>query len=119
MKRHYTFFLDDILDSITAIEEFTKGMARNDFLKDGKTQSAVIWKIVTIGEASKNIPRHIRQKYSDVPWSEMAKMRDRIAHAYFGVSQEIVWAVVVKELPTVKPSILRILEELKGARLFQ
>jgi uncharacterized protein with HEPN domain len=60
MKRHYTFFIDDILDAIAAIEEYTKGLSEKDFLQDGKTQSAVVWKIMSIGEASKNVPRIIR-----------------------------------------------------------
>ena len=102
-----------------SIEEYTKGLSQKDFLRDGKTQSAVVWKIMSIGEASKNVPRHIRQKYNEVPWSNMAKMRDRIAHAYFGVSCEIVWAVVKKELPTLKPVIKKIIEEIKGSNLFE
>lgn len=93
-------------------------MSKKDFLKDAKTQSAVVWKIITIGEASKHIPRHIRMKHADLPWSDMAKMRDRIAIAYFGVSYEIVWAVIVKEFPVLQPMIRRILEEMRGKRLF-
>lgn len=119
MKRHYTLFIEDIYDAINEIEKFTKGMKEKDFLRDGKAQSAVAWKILTIGEATKNIPRSIRSKYKEIPWSDLAKMRDRIAHSYFGVSYEIVWAVVKKELPAIKPVIKRILEELKGGSLFE
>ena len=118
MKRHYTLFVEDILDAITTIQEYTKGMSEREFLRDGKTQSAVAWKVLTIGEAAKNIPRHIRQKYDKIPWGDMAKMRDRIAHVYFGVSNEIVWAVVKKELPVIQPLIKRMLGELKGGKLF-
>lgn len=119
MKRHYTLYIKDIFDAITKIEEYTKGMKGTDFLRDGKTQSAVAWKVMTIGEAAKHVPRSIRLKYKVVPWSDMAKMRDRITHTYFGVSYEIVWAVVKKELPVIKPMIKHILEELKGENIFE
>lgn len=62
MKRDYTLFIEDILDAIRKIEKFTKGLSEKEFLRDGKTQSAVAWEIMTIGEAAKNIPHHIRKK---------------------------------------------------------
>jgi len=67
MKRQYTLFIKDIFDAITKIEEYTKGMKQKDFLRDGKTQSAVAWKVMAIGEATKNVPRSTRLKYKEVP----------------------------------------------------
>lgn len=119
MKRHYTLFIEDILEAINATEKYTKGMTEKKFLQDGKTQSAIAWNVMIIGEATKNIPRSVKQKYHQIPWRDMAKMRDRITHTYFGVSYEIVWAVVKKELPLIKPMIQRVLEELKGGKLFE
>jgi len=119
MKRHYTLFIKDILEAITAIEGYTRGMDERKFLRDGKTQNAVAWNVLIIGEATKKVPRAIKDHYPDIPWSDMAKMRDRIAHTYFGVSYEIVWAVVRKELPELKRMINKVLEELKGGSLFE
>ena len=88
-------------------------MKREEFFSDEKTRSAVAFKIENIGEASKNIPAAIKTKYKDLPWAEMARIRDKITHSYFGIDYKIVWAVVKKDLPAVEPVIARILSDLK------
>ena len=90
MKRDYGLFIDDILECIEKIDKFVKNIEFERFVQDDKTASAVIRKLEIIGEASKNIPKHIRDKYKGVPWSDMARMRDKIIHAYFGINYEIV-----------------------------
>ena len=76
----------------------------------------VVWKILVIGEATKNIPREIRDKYKELPWKYMAKIRDKIAHFYFGVDYEIVWSVAKEKLPFIKPVIEKILSDLKTTK---
>jgi uncharacterized protein with HEPN domain len=95
------------------IEEFIKGMDFDEFVKDDKTNSAVVRKLEIIGEASKNIPKEIRTKYKQVPWTDMAKMRDKIIHAYFGINYKIVWKVIKERLPEIEPVIKKILRERK------
>lgn len=68
MTRDYTLFVKDIVDAIIDIEKFVGDSDYSDFLKDEKTKSAVVWKIQIIGEATKNIPRSLRNKYKDLPW---------------------------------------------------
>lgn len=113
MKREYKLFIQDILDAIKDIEEFIREMKFDEFYDDHKTRSAVVWKIETIGEATKNIPKTIKTKYDDLPWKEMAGIRDKIAHFYLGIDYEIVWKVVKQRLPEIKPKISQILKELK------
>jgi len=112
MKRDIGLYIKDILDCIDKIEEFTKNMSFDDFVKDDKTASAVIRKLEVIGEATKNIPESIRERYKDIPWKDMARMRDKIIHFYFGVDYEIVWKVIIQRLPQIKPLIKKLLEEL-------
>ncbi len=112
MKRDYKFFIKDILEAIEKIEEFVGDMDFDEFVRDDKTASAVVRKLEIVGEASKNIPKSIRQKY-ELPWKDMARMRDKISHAYFGVDYEIVWKVVKEKLPEIKPTVRQILEEIK------
>ena len=109
MKRDYSLYLNDILDSILKIEEFVGSMGYEEFVEDDKTSSAVVRKVEIIGEASKNIPEEIRQKYKDVPWSDMAKTRDKITHFYFGIDYEIVWKVIKDRLPALKEQIKKML----------
>lgn len=90
------------------METFLCGISYPDFIKDEKTKAAVVWQIHVIGEASKNITKHIRDSHKEVPWKYMAKIRDKIAHFYFGVDYEIVWEVATKKLPEIKPLIVEI-----------
>jgi uncharacterized protein with HEPN domain len=113
MKRNHKLFVKDILDSIEKIEEFVGNMDFKNFIEDDKTKSAVVRKLEIIGEATKNIPKLIRQKYKELPWSDMAGMRDKIAHFYFGIDYEIVWKVVKERLPKIKPLIQNILNEME------
>lgn len=109
MTREWKFYVQDIYDAIQHIKEFTGNMKQKEFQADEKTRSAVAFKIENIGEASKNIPREIKSKYKDLPWTEMARMRDKITHFYFGINYKVVWAVVTKELPVIEPLITRML----------
>ncbi len=110
----YELFINDILEAIERIEKFTKNMDYQAFFEDEKTNSAVVWQIHIIGEATKNIPKVIKGKYKDIPWKEMAGMRDKISHAYFGIDFEIVWKVIQDRLPEIKPKIEKILKEFKN-----
>jgi uncharacterized protein with HEPN domain len=113
MTREWKFFVQDIYDAMQYIKEFVGTMKQREFLADEKTRSAVAFKIENIGEASKNMPKEIKAKYKDLPWTEMARMRDKITHSYFGINYKIVWAVVKKELPAIEPAIAKILSDLK------
>jgi uncharacterized protein with HEPN domain len=114
MKRDISLFLKDILDSISSIEKFIKNLSFNDFVNDDKTSSAVIRKIEIIGEAAKNIPQSIHTKYEEIPWKEIAGMRDKIIHSYFGVDYELIWKVVVEDLKNIKVQVMKILNDMNG-----
>ena len=88
-------------------------MSFNEFMADEKTKSAVIREIEVMGEAVKNIPNFIRERYKDIPWRQIAKTRDKIIHFYFGTDYEIVWKVVKERLPDIKPLIHKILDDLE------
>jgi uncharacterized protein with HEPN domain len=110
--RDPSLYLKDILESIELIEQFVSGMELEEFKKDIKTSDAVIKRFENIGEATKNIPEDIKTRYSEVPWKEMAGMRDKLVHFYFGVKHELIWAAVKNRLPSIKPSLNKIICDL-------
>ena len=110
--RDYRLYLKDILDAMERIEEFVEDMSFEKFKEDDKTSSAVVKKFEIIGEASKNVPEGIKQKYTQVPWKEMAGMRDKLIHIYFGVNYRLVWTAIKERIPQLKPLIKKILDEI-------
>ncbi len=111
-ERGFIESLSDILEAVKRIRIYTSGMDYETFMDDMKTRDAVVRNLEIIGEASKNVKNDFREKSPEVPWKEMAGMRDKLIHQYFGVNYEIVWTIIHEELPQVFDSINKIL--LKG-----
>jgi len=110
MKRNYKLYINDIRESIVQIEEYTKGISEEDFKKDKKIQDAVIRRFEIMGEASRSIPKSLKEKNKEVPWFEMSQFRDLIAHSYYEMSIVRVWNSVKKRIPFIK-------EKIKSIRL--
>ncbi len=111
MTREYRIYLQDILDSISRIENYVEDMTYEDFMDDQKTVDAVARNIEIIGEATKNVPEDIRETYPDLPWREMAGMRDKMIHGYFEIMHGILWETIKHDLPLIKPKIREMLDK--------
>jgi len=112
--RNHSLYLKDILNAIEAIEKFVEGMEFDGFKQDDKTSSAVIRKFEIIGEATKKIPATLKKKYPEIPWKEMAGMRDKLIHFYFGIDYKLVWQTIKHRIPQIKPVIRKIILTLKN-----
>lgn len=113
MKKDYIDYIDDILISIDMIEKFVDGIDFDKFSRDDKTNYAVARALEIIGEAVKKIPRDIRKEYKDMPWKEIAGMRDKLIHEYFGVNKNVIWSTIKEDLPKIKPMFEKISKNLR------
>jgi uncharacterized protein with HEPN domain len=112
-RREYRDYLHDILDAVSDIEDFVEGIGFEQFEKDRKTLNAVVRSIEIIGEASKNVPASLREKYGEFPWKKMTGMRDKVIHAYFGVDTKTLWNTVKDDLPPLKQLVHKMLKDLE------
>ncbi len=112
MKKDDTVYLKHISDAILQIQEYIHGMNHDTFVQKKMVQDAVIRQIEIIGEATKQISQRIRNKYKQIPWNDIAKMKDKLIHYYMGVDIEIVWATIKKDIPTLKSEIEKMLREI-------
>lgn len=100
----------DIADAITHIQAFMNGVTKTGFLEDPKTQSAVLYQLLVIGEAVKRLTTGFRTKNSMIPWTLMAGMRDHLIHAYDSVDWEEVWNTVTDDIPVLKVQIQSLMQ---------
>lgn len=110
-ERDDLVYVADMLDSISLVQQYTSAMTQEQFMRDSRTQDAVIRRIEVIGEAAKQVGSEIRGRYPNIPWSEAARMRDKLIHGYFGIDLAAVWKTVQEDLPAMGVELSRILEE--------
>lgn len=113
-KRIYVDYLEDIVDAAEKIGQFIEGLTYEQFAKDAKTAYAVIRALEMIGEAGKQIPSTVREKYPDVAWRALTGIRDKLIHNYFGVNLEVVWKAAVEDVPNLALQVRQILKEIGG-----
>jgi uncharacterized protein with HEPN domain len=96
-------YINDLIESCEDILSFTKGLSYTDFVSDKRTVNAVIRSLEVIGEATKNLPISFRNKYPNIPWKQMAGMRDKLIHEYFGIDKQMVWQAIENHIPYILP----------------
>jgi uncharacterized protein with HEPN domain len=106
-------YLRDIALSMERVGEYIAGLDFEHFKWDYKTVDAVVRNFEIIGEASKNIPQHLKEKYQHIPWEEMYRLRNRISHEYFGIDYEILWDIATHYLPQNYSDILIVIQNEK------
>lgn len=107
--REWSFRIQDILAAIEKVQRYTANMRFEDFAEDERTIDAVLRNFTVLGEAAAHLPEAVEEEHPGIPWAEMKGMRNIIVHEYFGVSLEIVWETVQKDLPPLVPLLKQII----------
>jgi len=102
-KRRDKEYLADVREAVQRIVAYTGEITYEEFLADRKTQDAVLRNLQVMGEAVKKLSGPVKQAHRHLPWKQMAGMRDKVVHDYFGINYDIVWALVKEELPALLP----------------
>ena len=101
MLRDPLDFLRDIEESCIRITDYAAGLSRDEVFSDKMRFDGILHNFHVIGEAVKKLPNDLRKEHADIPWSEIAGMRDLIAHAYFALDLEILWQGIREDLPVL------------------
>ena len=113
-KREFILYLEDMLQSMDRIEEYLSSLDFKKFKQTYLVVDAIIRNFEIIGEASKNIPIYIQQKYPEIPWKKMYGLRNLIAHEYFGIDYEMIWEIARKNLPQNRIDLIEIIRKEKA-----
>jgi uncharacterized protein with HEPN domain len=115
--RNSVILLNDILESIQNIFEFTKGISFEQYCNDLKTRHAVEHNFMIIGEAVSRLPDDLKQEYTIINWRQVKDFRNVIVHDYFGIDNSIVWDIIQFSLLELLNDISQIVKQESGGNL--
>lgn len=110
-NRDWKLLFEDILESISKIQSYSKNLSFDDFAINSLVIDGVVRNIEIIGEASKNIPAEIQKIFNDIPWRKLKGIRNRIVHEYFEIDVTIIWFIIQNELIPLRDALTKHLLE--------
>jgi uncharacterized protein with HEPN domain len=112
-SRNQIYYLEDMLESMRRIQNYTEGLSFDEFTSSTLKMDAVVRNLEIIGEASKNVSENLKIKYPEIPWRSMYGLRNYMVHEYFGIDFENIWKIIKEELPNNSKDLDRIIESEK------
>lgn len=111
MSRDYIDWLEDIIDAADKVKRFVDSVTFDEFEFNDEKVYATVRAIEIIGEATKQLPKPLTQSCPDVPWADIAGMRDKLIHGYFGVDLRVVWRTATESIPAFRAQVEKILSD--------
>jgi uncharacterized protein with HEPN domain len=109
--RDERLYLADILEAAEAVSHFVVGMTEDDWIEDEVKQSAVMYRLIIIGEAAARLSKEFRERHPEIEWTDVIGFRNFAVHAYFAVSWSVVWVTATKDVPALAAQVAAILAE--------
>lgn len=116
MDKDSRVFLEHILECIALLEQYTEGKTKDDFRNSVDLQDKIVRRLEIIGEAVRNLSDALKNNYPNIPWKQIAGMRDKLIHEYFGIDLSITWDAVIQDIPKLKRQILAIKKDLETSK---
>jgi len=112
-SRHDRLYLYDIIECCDRVADYIDGVREEDYQVNPMLQDALVRNIEVVGEAVKNLSPEITEAHPNIAWSQIARMRDKIAHHYFRINLDVVWKTATDDLPAFRPQISAIYDSIE------
>ena len=107
--RHWDMYVRDMIEFAEKVLSYTKRMDQEEFIADTRTYDATPRNIELIGEAATHVPRHLREARPEIEWRRIVATRNRVAHGYLGIDDDVVWDVIQTDIPDLLPKLRSLL----------
>lgn len=108
--REWRFYIQDMIEFGQKVLSYTEGMDQDAFIADGLTYDATLRNLELIGEAATHIPIEVREAYPEIPWRAIIGARNRLAHAYLGIRNDVIWTIIQDAVPKLLPALRKLLD---------
>ena len=112
--RRWNLYVQDMIEFAERVLSYTDGLDQDAFISDRRTYDATLRNIQLIGEAATHIPSDAREAYPMIPWRAVIGVRNRLAHSYLHISNDIIWSVIQDAIPDLLPPLRKMLEDSRG-----
>ena len=109
--RSWLLYIVDMIEFCERVLSYNEGLDQDDFLADRRTYYATLRNIELIGEAASHVPEYVRRGHPDIPWRRIVGTRNRIAHGYLGIDDDVVWDIIQTDVPDLLPRLRTMRED--------
>ena len=109
--RDWRFYVEDMIEFAEQAAAYAEGLDKQAFTADARTYDATLRNIELIGEAATHVPEWVREAYPEIEWRQIVATRNRVAHAYLGIDQDVIWTIVQSDIPDLLAALRRLLDQ--------